>query len=114
MCAGSKRSTGVRRDCSVRPVDVVVQTGNPYTEGTGDEGASMSAADHAFGLRDSAVRRCLLAVSVLHDLDLTWDDRTRKGRTRRDGVRSPADGLPDVHVDGPAPVLMRGTRLARL
>ena len=58
-----------------------------------------------YGLRDGAVRRCLLAVSVLHDLDLTWDD----------AVRSPAgDGLPDVRLDGPVPVLMSGTRLAHL
>ncbi len=61
------------------------------------------------GLRAAAVRRCLLAVSVLHDLDLTWDDGLRV-----DDLRDPAGGLPDVRVDGPVQIRMSGTRLACL
>jgi len=61
-----------------------------------------------FGLRDSAVRRCLLAVSVLHDLDLVWDD----GRTSE--IRAEGSGFPDVRVEGPVPVVVPGPRLALL
>jgi hypothetical protein len=31
------------------------------------------------GLREAAVRRCLLAVTVVHDLDLSWGERARDG-----------------------------------
>src|SRR4051812_38201818 len=128
MCAGCKRSAGwpsrlarsarfpgSRRTqaCRCAQLSTTIQIAAPAADGEGDEGASMAAAGGPeglrdagpYGLRDGAVRRCLLAVSVLHDLDLSWDD----------AVRSPAgDGLPDVRVDGPVPLLMTGTRLADL
>jgi hypothetical protein len=54
-------------------------------------------------LRNGAVRRCLLAVTVLHDLDLSWAD-----------VRAPAVGLPDLQIDGPSPIRVSGEQLSLL
>src|SRR5947209_4174726 len=55
------------------------------------------------GLRDAAVRRCLLAVTVLHDLDLTWDPTPGAG-----------GGAPDLWIDGPSPLLVPAEQLRSL
>jgi hypothetical protein len=48
-----------------------------------------------------ALRRCLLAVTVLHDLDLDWDDAAIGG----------GDGFPLLRVGGPDPVDVPPARL---
>src|SRR4051812_42121737 len=54
-----------------------------------------------FGLRVAAVRRCLLAVAVLHDVDLSLEGNAE-------------DGLPDVVLDGHPPIRVPAKRLATL
>lgn len=54
------------------------------------------------GLRQTAVRRALLAVTVLGDLDLTILDSSSGG------------GVPDVRLDGIPRIVVPGHRLARI
>src|ERR1700712_4975204 len=74
----------------------------------------MSAPERPVGLPDPgqhrldqrsrlAVRRCLLAVTVLHDLDLDWQMPA-----------DPADCSPDLTVDGDPPVRVPSARLRAL
>jgi hypothetical protein len=63
----------------------------------------MAAPGQPFGLRDVALRRCLLAVTVLHDLDLSWD------QTPND-----VDGVPDLWIDGATPIHVPADRLRDL
>ena len=63
----------------------------------------MSAPEQPFGLRDVALRRCLLAVTVLHDLDLSWDHDP-----------GTEDGVPDLRIDGPTPIHVPAHRLRDL
>jgi hypothetical protein len=64
----------------------------------------MSSPGRPWGLRDAAVRRCLLAVMVLHDLDVSWDE----------GSRPSGAGLADVRLEGTSPVRVSGDRLRAL
>jgi hypothetical protein len=54
------------------------------------------------GLRLAAARRCLLAVSVLHDIDLSLEPDADSA------------GLPSVVLDGTPPIRVPGLRLAAL
>lgn len=65
----------------------------------------MAGPGQPFGPRTVAVRRCLLAVSVLHDLDLTWAD---------DEPGADRSAFPDVTIDDPTPLTVPGHRLAAL
>jgi hypothetical protein len=61
----------------------------------------MPASGQPFGLRDVAVRRCLLAVVVVHDIDLSWVDPDPD-----------ASGWPDLQLDGPDPIAVPAARVA--
>jgi hypothetical protein len=69
--------------------------------GPARSGGSPQPSGTSPGRTRAAVRRCLLAVTVLHDLDLEWDDATS----------DPDDGLPELRVGNPDPVLVPAYRL---
>src|ERR1700712_1825583 len=68
-----------------------------------NEGVDMPAPGQPFGLRAVALRRCLLAVTVLHDLDLSWDQ-----------TPDDLDGVPDLRIDEPVTIQVPAHRLRNL